>query len=199
MARRSAADKAETHAQIVQHAAEAFRTHGSAVGIGDVMSNLGLTHGGFYRHFTNKDELLVEAVTKSLVEVADKLERAAEKAPPGTALAAIINTYLSLEHLRHPESWCVLATLAPEMARQPGAVRKRLDGALQQYMHRLSRFLPGATDAERAKHFLVLFSGMAGAIAMARVMSDKDMREQILAMFRAYYLATFASTPSGGA
>jgi TetR/AcrR family transcriptional repressor of nem operon len=193
MARRSAADKAETHERIVQRAAEAFRTHGSMVGIGDVMQDLGLTHGGFYRHFANKDELLIEAVAKSLVEVAGKLERAAEKAPPGKQLAAVISAYLSLDHLQHPESWCVLATLAPEIGRQPAAVRKHLDGAMKQYMHRLSRFMPGATDAERAKNFLVIFSGMAGAIAMTRVMSDKDTREQILALVRDYYLTTFAN------
>ena len=194
MARRSAAAKAETHEQIVQHAAGAFRAHGSGVGIGDVMKDLGLTHGGFYRHFATKDELFIEAVAVSLGEVAAKLERAAGKAPPGKELAAVISTYLSLEHLRHPESWCVLATLAPEIARQPPAVRKRIDAAMRTHMQRLSRFMPGGSDAERAKNFLVLYSGMSGAIAMARVMGDKDASEYILASVREYYLATFAGS-----
>ena len=57
MARRSSADKAETHERIVEHAAQAFREHGSGVGIGEVMKDLGLTHGGFYRHFESKDDL----------------------------------------------------------------------------------------------------------------------------------------------
>jgi TetR/AcrR family transcriptional regulator, transcriptional repressor for nem operon len=192
MARRSAAQKAETREHIVRRASEAFRAHGSTVGIGDVMKELGLTHGGFYRHFANKEELLIEAVEQSLVEVAEKLERATQKAPPGQELAALITAYLSLEHLRHPESWCVIAALAPEIGRQPASVRKRLDGAMQQHMRRLSRFMPGTTDDERAKNFLVLFSGMAGAIALTRVMGDKDTREHILAMTCDYYLKTFA-------
>ncbi len=191
MARRSAADKADTHEQIVQRASEVFRAHGSGVGISDVMKELGLTHGGFYRHFTSKDELLVEAVAHSLVQLADKLERVAEKAPRGTELAAIIGAYLSPEHLRHPESWCVLATLAPEIGRLPAVVRKRLDGAMQQYMQRLARFVPGTTDVERAKAFLVLFSGMAGAIAMTRVISDPQARDLSLTTARDYYLTTF--------
>lgn len=193
MARTTAAAKAETRERIVQHAAGAFRAHGSGVGIGDVMKDLGLTHGGFYRHFETKDDLFVEAVAASQAEVAAKLERAAAKAAPGKELAAVINAYLSLDHLRHPESWCVLATLAPEIARQSPAVRKRIDVAMRAHMRRLSRFMPGGTDAERAKSFLVIYSGMAGAMAMARAMSDKDTREFILATARDYHLRTFAA------
>jgi TetR/AcrR family transcriptional repressor of nem operon len=196
MARRSAAEKAETHERIVQHASEIFRARGSGVGIGDVMNELGLTHGGFYRHFESKEALLVEAVAQSLTEIAVKLEHIAEQAPAGTELAAIISAYLSTDHLRHPESWCVLATLAPELARLPPGVRKKLDAAMQMYMQRLARFMPGSTDAERAQSFFLLFSGMAGTIAMTRVVADARGREQMLVMARAYYLKTFADAPS---
>jgi TetR/AcrR family transcriptional repressor of nem operon len=109
MARRSAAEKAETHERIVEHAAQAFREHGSGVGIGEVMKELGLTHGGFYRHFESKDDLLVAAISQALSEVADRLERIAEKVEPAKRLEAIITAYLSTEHLRHPETWCALA------------------------------------------------------------------------------------------
>ena len=194
MARRSAAGKAETHEKIVQRAAEIFRAHGSSVGIGDVMKELGLTHGGFYRHFASKDELLIAAVAQGFLEMADRLERVAAKAAPGKELAAIISAYLSPEHLRHPESWCVLATLAPELGRLPAGVRKRLDHAMQQYMQRLSRFTPGANDAERSQSFLILFSGMAGAIAMARALGDKESRDRVIGLSRDYYLRAFAST-----
>lgn len=192
MARRSAAAKAETHEQIVQHAAGVFRARGSSVGIGDVMQDLGLTHGGFYRHFATKDDLFVEAMTASLAEVAARLERAAQKSP-GRELAAVITTYLSLEHLRHPESWCVVATLAPEIARQPPGIRKRINVAMRAHMQRLARFVPGA-EAERVKKFVVLYSGMAGAMAMARAMGDRTTREFILTSARDYYLSAFAGS-----
>jgi len=193
MARRSAAEKAETHERIVEHAAKAFREHGTGVGIGEVMKDLGLTHGGFYRHFESKDDLLVAAISAALSEVADRFDRIAEKVEPPEQLAAIITAYLSTEHLRHPETWCALATLAPDIGRQSAAVRKRLDGALTQYMERMSKYMPGANDDERRGTFVVLFSGMSGAMAMARACGDKDMRERILSATRAYYLATFAA------
>lgn len=192
MARRSAADKAETHDQIVHQAAEAFRAHGSGIGIGEVMKELGLTHGGFYRHFASKDDLVIAAISLALEEIADRLARVAEQAEPGRELAAIITAYLSLEHLRHPETWCALATLAPDIARLPAATRKRLDGAMLAYMEKLARYMPGASPQAKSEAFLVLFSGMAGAIAMTRAMGDKAMRDQVLTVARDYYLRMFA-------
>jgi TetR/AcrR family transcriptional regulator, transcriptional repressor for nem operon len=194
MPRRSAEEKAHTHEQILERASRAFRTHGSGVGIGEVMKDLGLTTGGFYRHFDSKDDLFVKAVSASLIEIAERLERVAMKAPRGQELAAVITAYLSEEHLRHPETWCALATLAPDVGRLPSATRRQLDAALQTYQRKLSRFMPGEDDTQRGAHFLVLFSGMAGAIAMLRVLADKGMREQALAMTRDHYLKTFAGS-----
>jgi TetR/AcrR family transcriptional repressor of nem operon len=191
MARRSARDKAETHERIVERAAKAFREQGSGVGIGEVMKDLGLTHGGFYRHFESKEDLLVEAVAHALSEVADRLDRIAEQVEPHEQLAAIITAYLSTEQLRHPETWCALATLAADIGRQSAAVRKRLDLALTAYMERLEKYMPGENAGERRGTFVVLFSGMAGAMAMARACGDKDMRERILSATRNFYLTTF--------
>lgn len=196
MARRSATDKAQTREQILLRASQAFRANGSGVGIGEVMKELGLTHGGFYRHFESKDELLIEAVALSLAEIADKLDHVAEQAEPGRQLEAIITAYLSPEHLRHPETWCALATLAPDIARQPAAIRKRLDGAMLAYMEKMAKYMPGSTPNERTANFLILFSGMAGAMAMARAMGDKAIRDQVLALARHHYIKTFAAAPS---
>ena len=191
MPRRSAADKAQTHDDILRHAALAFRKYGSGVGIGEVMSEAGLTQGGFYRHFKSKDDLLVEAVALSLNEIADRLDRIAQKAPHGSELTAIITAYLSEEHLRHPETWCALATLAADIGRQSATVRKALDGAMMQYMEKMAKYMPGTTPQERSATFLVLFSGMAGAMAMARAMGDKDARMLVLTLAREHYLRTF--------
>jgi TetR/AcrR family transcriptional repressor of nem operon len=195
MARRSAADKAETHERIIERASRAFREYGSGVGIGDVMKELGLTHGGFYRHFESKEDLLVQAIARSLDEVAERFDKIAEAAAPGKRLEAIITAYLSAEHLRHPETWCALATLAPDIGRQPAAIRKRVDLALQRYMVRMAKYMPGTTEDERRRNFVILFSGMSGAMALTRACGDKDMRERVLGTTRDYYLSVFAGVP----
>ena len=195
MGKRSAADKAATHDQILKRAAQAFLAHGSNVGIGEVMKELGLTRGGFYRHFESKDELLVEAVSLSLAAVGDRLEGIAESAPPDKTLEAIIRAYLSSEHLLHPETWCALAAMAPDLGRQTLAVRKKLDNSLRLYMERMAKYMPGSSAQEQRKNFILLFSGMAGVIAMVRAFGDQGMRDQVLGLAREYYLKTFA--PNG--
>lgn len=193
MARRTAAEKADTHDAIVKQAAKLFRERGSGVGIADVMDDAGLTHGGFYRHFESKDDLLVEAVTIALRDLGEKLASVAERAEPGHELAAIIAAYLSVDHLAHPETWCALAALSPDLGRLPARLRKRLDGVLSEYMMRLIGYMPGTSVHEKRRNFLILISGMAGAISMLRVFGDKNERDGALAVIRDYYLKMFAS------
>ena len=64
--------KAQNHENILSVAARSFREHGSdSSGIGTVMKKVGLTKGGFYRHFESKDDLFVEAVARAF----DEMER----------------------------------------------------------------------------------------------------------------------------
>jgi hypothetical protein len=94
--------------------------------------------------------------------------------------------------LRHPETWCALATLAPDIGRLSASVRKRLDRAFAGYLGRLAAYMPGNDEQERGQNFIILFSGMAGAMAMARALGDRDMRERVLTVTREHYLTVFA-------
>ena len=61
----SRAEKAESHDRIVKVAATRFRENGvEGVGVADLMKDAGLTHGGFYRHFASRDELVAEAIER---------------------------------------------------------------------------------------------------------------------------------------
>ena len=85
--------KAQNHENILSVAARSFREHGGeSSGIGTVMKKVGLTKGGFYRHFKSKDDLFVEAVARALDETGRGLLEVAKSAPEGQALRAIINT-----------------------------------------------------------------------------------------------------------
>jgi TetR/AcrR family transcriptional repressor of nem operon len=196
MARRTAAEKADTHRQIVRQAARLFRAQGSGAGIAEVMDDVGLTHGGFYRHFGSKDDLLIEAITLALQEIAERLVRAAESGAPGSERASIISAYLSTAHIAHPETWCAVATLAADLGRAPLGLRKRLDAAMFQYVERIAPYMPGATKDDRQRNCIVLLSGMAGAVAMIRALGDAAARESVLTMVRDYYLQAFGDKPA---
>ena len=136
--------KAQNHENILSVAARSFREHGGdSSGIGTVMKKVGLTKGGFYRHFKSKDDLFVEAVARAFDEMETGMLEVAKSAPEGQALRAIIERYLSMGHANSPGSGCVLAALGPELARKPLSVRRRIEALLEAYRERILPFVPG--------------------------------------------------------
>jgi TetR/AcrR family transcriptional repressor of nem operon len=185
--------KAETHQKIIDSAARLFREHGSeGQGVARLMKDVGLTHGGFYRHFESKEDLYVDAISKGFQESGDRMLAAATRAPQGQQLRAMIEHYLSLEHLEDPGGGCVLSTLAADIARHRPAVRARINAAMKAYRERLLPFLPGNDDAEKRRQFIVLFPAMAGVLMTARAMTDSATRKEILSVARRFYINAFA-------
>src|SRR6476620_7181301 len=112
--------KQQTRERIVRAAARRFRSRGSqGAAIGDIMKDLHLTHGGFYRHFDSKDDLLVEAFEHGNDESHSPMLRAVENAPKGGEVKALIDAYLSLEHCDNPADGCPVPALATELSRRP--------------------------------------------------------------------------------
>ena len=76
--RKSREETAETRARIIRKASKEFNQHGIAgTGLADVMKSAGLTHGGFYKHFHSKDELVAEAFERGLEKSFQALEHSA--------------------------------------------------------------------------------------------------------------------------
>ena len=184
--------KAESREKILSMAARSFREHGGdSSGIGTVMKQAGLTKGGFYRHFESKDDLFVEAVARAFEELGTNMLKVAESAPEGQALRAIIERYLSSRHANSPGMGCVLAALGSEFARKPMSVRKRIEASLDAHRERLLPFVPGQTREEKVARFSVLFPSMAGVLTRARVISDPQRRERMLAEARKFFINCF--------
>jgi TetR/AcrR family transcriptional repressor of nem operon len=184
--------KAENHEKILSLAARSFREHGGdSSGIGTVMEKVGLTKGGFYRHFESKDDLFVEAVARAFDEMGRSMVEVAKSAPEDQALRAMIEHYLSARHANSPGTGCVVAALGPEFARKPLSVRKRIETSLETYRGRLLPFIPGQTREEKLTKFGVLFASMAGVLAMARVTSDPHKREWMLKEARGFFIKSF--------
>ena len=193
--RYSSEHKAESHDKILSVAARSFREHGGDTsGIGTVMKKVGLTKGGFYRHFKSKDDLFVEAVARAFDEMGRGITEAAKAAPEGQALRAMIERYLSMAHVESPGAGCVLSALGPELARKPLSVRRRIEASLDAYRERLLPFVPGKTREEKLAKCRLLFSSMAGVLVMARITSDRQKREQRLMEAREFFIQQFVES-----
>ena len=187
--RYSASHKQQTRERIVKAAARQFRSRGTeGAAIGDLMRDLRLTHGGFYRHFGSKEELVAEAFEGALKELGNRAIAAIEAAPAGKALQALIDTYLDLDHCDDVAGGCPVAAMAAEIARRPKGSRAPFLQALRGHVRRMERYMPGATEDERRQKTIALLTGMAGTLTIARAFTDRQDRRAILDGARKFYL-----------
>lgn len=181
--------KGRTRERIVRNAARKLRGEGlSGPGVAGVMKASGLTVGGFYKHFRSKDELLAEAIAQAFSD-SEKLYSSVQTVPREDRWKELVRLYLSPEHCDAPETGCPVAALAPEIARAKLTVRKRVSGVIKE--HRWVEFMPGASAAERERNFFIILSAMAGAVSVARILTEPGDRQKVLATMRDHLLHSF--------
>jgi len=184
--------KAEVHQKIVKDASRRVRAEGlTGAAVASVMRDTGLTHGGFYKHFGSKDELLTESLREAFRDISDKLVRAAEQPHSEAAWKAIVKSYLSLEYCDHIERGCPLPALAPEMARGTKKMRAQIFAELVKYKDRMVPFMPGQRTADKESAFFSIFSTMIGATEIARMLPEPAMREKVLTSAKDFLLRSF--------
>ena len=184
--------KTRTRDRIVRNAARKLRAEGlCGPGVASVMKASGLTVGGFYKHFRNRDELLAEAIAQGFAESSEKISSSLQNVPREDRWKELIRLYLSPQHCDYPDSGCPVAALAPEMARTKLGVRKRISGLIKDRKERWAEFMPGRTIAEREQNFFVILSAMAGAVSIARILTEPADRQKVLASVRDHLLHSF--------
>ena len=141
----SRASKREHHEEIVGVAASRFREDGvDRVGVADLMHDAGLTHGGFYRHFESRDQLVAEAVERALHDGGQAMAAVAES--PHDPMAAVIDAYLSIAHRDNLGTSCAVTTLAGDVARSNPRARAAYTDQVGIYIDMLVRLLPPGTS-----------------------------------------------------
>jgi TetR/AcrR family transcriptional repressor of nem operon len=192
--RYSTEQKAETHRQIVDAASREFRSKGlQGIGIADLMSQVGLTHGGFYAHFSDRDALVAEAATCAAMESFGRLHEAARSAPKGKEVEAMLDLYLSPEHRDDPGFGCLLPALAADIGRQSDTVKSAFTDSLKENMTRFSNYMPARSNKEKLNQAFMLISGMAGAVLIARAIDDAKLSKVLLDSVRTHLLGLYGS------
>lgn len=183
--------KTRTRDRIVRNAARKFRAEGlSGPGVASLMKASGLTVGGFYKHFRSKDELLADAIAQAFSD-SERVYSSLQEVPREERWKEIVRLYLSPEHCDHTDTGCPVAALAPEIARSKVSVRKRIVGLMNERTERWVEFMPGRTAGERERNFFVIFSAMAGAVSVARMLTEPADREKVLASMREHLLHSY--------
>jgi TetR/AcrR family transcriptional regulator, transcriptional repressor for nem operon len=166
--------------RILDEATRLFRERGfNGIGVADVMKSAGLTHGGFYGHFSSKEDLIAQVCQRATGTMLDTWKRAADN-NARDPLAAIALPYLSTEHRDRPGTGCLIAALGPEVSRQAAPVRHAVTEGLRSALDTLARLTPGTSAAAKRKKAIATFAGMVGALVIARAVDDRKLSDEIL-------------------
>lgn len=177
--RQSREAKAQSHQTIVSAAARLFRKQGvDGTSVADVMQAAKMTHGGFYRHFQSKDELLAAAVNEALAEVVCEIETRSQSDGPQAAVRRYASVSLGEDHVRHAELGCPIVALGSEAGRMCGAVSAAFAMGIERLVGTLSARLPGPKKTARARAARMLAS-LVGAVVIARATGDADIGREV--------------------
>lgn len=166
-----------THTRIVETAARAIRRSGyDGTGVADIMKEAGLTHGGFYAHFASRDAMLAEAADHAGEETIAIAKRIFAEVPGDQGLQALMQVYLSNEHMANIETGCSFAALGSEMPRQAPEVRKASTCRIKEMIALIKSRLSGQ-QANKDEKALVMLSTMVGTLLLARAVEDPELSE----------------------
>jgi AcrR family transcriptional regulator len=185
-----------SHERIVAAAARAIRRGGfQGVGVADIMKEAGLTHGGFYAHFSSRDALLAEALERAGQDTAARTrdDRATRQSRGASPLRALVEGYLSDRHLGDIETGCPVAALASEMPRQTPEVREAAAQRVRAMVAALRRALPKDAPADSGP---AIASQLVGALQLARALGDNAQGQAFLKASRRSLLAQYDRKPS---
>lgn len=178
-------------ARVVETASTLFRERGyDGVGVADLMAAAGFTHGGFYKQFRSKADLMAESAACGIAQTV--------ALSAGVDAAAFVQHYLAREHRDARATGCTMAALGGDAARQPEAVRATFAAGIESLLAALH---PEGTPSEgedarqaRAKG-LDMLAHVVGAIVLSRACpDDSPLADEILTVCRNEILASLGAT-----
>ena len=180
--RYDAEHKQKTRERVLIEAAKAIRAEGPhQVGVAGVMARAGLTHGGFYAHFSSKDELVAAAIGQMFEESRGKLAETSEGRTPAEALNGYINFYLSRTHRDTRTAGCPLPFLAADAPRLGEPARERFARGVAGLQSTLADQLTQLGHEHAEDDAASMLAELVGAVSLARAEPDPVRSDAILA------------------
>jgi TetR/AcrR family transcriptional regulator, transcriptional repressor for nem operon len=169
--------KRDTREKILESARRLFNRNGySGVSIEEIMSDAGLTHGGFYRHFTGKDELYAAAVRQFLCKKTPAAwqKRREQRAVTKPRAQRIVDAYFSREHFDDRDGCCPLLGTACDVQRRGEVVKAAYQEVVEQLVKVFEDHLNGPRARKRA---LALVALCVGGMVLARNVGDPGLAD----------------------
>jgi len=188
MARYQPEHKEQTRKRLVESAVTTFRREGvDSAALKEIMQELGLTVGGFYRHFSSKTELVQTALRVGLEQSVRRMQEVADGAgADGEStewIEQVTTAYLSDPHRRSLAHGCVLAALASDLARGDREVKTVCEEGLRSVHAEVCRHVPAGSE-QLAQKIWALLALELGGLLLSRMVATEETSAEILASCR---------------
>ncbi len=166
--------KDKTRARILDEAAKALRAGGTeGISVAALMKRAGLTHGGFYAHFSSRDDLVAHAIDRMFEDSDRMLRRFLGESPGAQGLGELIDYYLSEQNMAALDRGCPLPGLSGEVVRMPAAARIRFEQGIATFRGAIQTALAAMGVDDPDILAASVLSEMVGAVMLARALGDK--------------------------
>jgi TetR/AcrR family transcriptional repressor of nem operon len=174
MGRVSQAQAQENRQRVVATASRMFREKGTGVSVADLMKAVGLTHGGFYKQFASKEDLVDEAIAHAFGEAHSAVALEEHAGEREAARRTLIEHYLSVWHRDHAADGCPVSGFAADLGREPGQAARAHHVYINGVRNRAARLATGDDDG------MAQFCTMVGALVLARATRGDPISEELL-------------------
>ena len=166
--------------QLIRNARTLFNRKGfEAVSIDEIMSNAGLTRGGFYTYFKSKGELYALAVGHALVEPPSSRWKTVSVDFTATdAARQVIRAYLSQEHLDDIDGSCPMVSIPSDVARSDATVKRVFEKVFEGMVELFEDSLRFEQRADRDRA-LTLSALCVGAMVIARALDNPRLAGEL--------------------
>lgn len=175
----------ENREKIIDQATRLFRGRGyDGIGIAELMSGAGFTHGGFYKHFSSKTDLIAITVKHGVEQMLQQIN--------GLNFRQFVELYISRRHRDQRNNGCTLTALSCDAARQPDEVKLEFEQGIEHLIQFISAELGEATTSHTSNNrqqAIGILAQSVGAIALSRACPDSSaLADEILQSCKAILL-----------
>ncbi len=170
--------------RIVRTASTMLRQRGvDAASIADVMHASAMTHGGFYKHFASKNELVEAAVRLAFDDVVSRFDRQSAANGETAAVTAYFSDYLSDEHIADPGNGCPVAALGVDAGRHSDWLGGEFSAGIERLIESISNAAGDASDNRVGRRAAVIraLTQLVGTVVVARAIGEGALQDEILA------------------
>lgn len=191
--------KLATHERILEAAGLLIRRQGfSGASVEKVMKAAGLTVGGFYAHFTSKQALLIESLSRILGSRRTEWLQGLDDLRGAEWVSHFVRRYLTRAHRDAETPVCPLPAVMSDVVRGEAELKEALARELEVTVEAMVAHLPGDERASARERALTTFALCVGSLSLARATAGTPVSDELLSAARraAVLLADTSETKS---